>query len=392
MYQQPTNLSPDIRRLIDEGYEVEIKSGHLVVSSVPYVTASREVRRGVLVSTLNLVGDKTSVPDTHVIMFSGEFPCDRNGKPLAKIANSSGRKDLGGGLLVDHQFSSKPISGMYSDYYQKMTTYAAILSNEAVAIEPGVTPRTFKVIEAINDSSPFHYLDTASSRAGIVVTARKLERETVGIIGLGGTGSYVLDFVAKTHAEEIHLFDGDFFGQHNAFRAPGAATIEELGSHPLKVDFFKKKYDCFRRGIHAHGVYLDDTNLVLLRKLSFVFLCMDAGPAKAHIIAALEEYGIPFIEAGMGLDLIDGQITGTLRTTFSEESRRGAARARIPLQGFGHNDLYSRNIQVAELNALLAILAIIKWKKFRGFYVDLEMELTSVMNIDGNQLLNEDAA
>jgi hypothetical protein len=35
----------------------------------------------------------------------------------------------------------------------------------------------------------------------------------------------VLDFTAKTHVKEIHLFDGDTFFQHNAFRAPGAANL-----------------------------------------------------------------------------------------------------------------------------------------------------------------------
>ena len=126
--------------------------------------------------------------------------------------------------------------------------------------------------------------------------------------------------------------------------------------------------------------------------MTFVFLCMDAGPAKTHIVAALEGFEIPFVDAGMGLDLINGQVTGSLRTTFSEPRRREAAKARIPLHGTGHNDLYGRNIQVAELNALLAVLAIVKWKKYRGFYADLEGELTSVFNTDGNQLLNEDAA
>ena len=147
-----------------------------------------------------------------------------------------------------------------------------------------------------------------------------------------------------------------------------------------------------RRGIHAHGIYLDQSNIEILRNLTFVFLCMDAGPAKQYIIEALEGFGIPYIDAGMGLDLVDGRLTGSLRTTLSQPERREAARARIPVSGAGHNDLYSRNIQVAELNSLLADLAVIKWKKYRDFYADLEDELTSVFNIDGNQLLNEDAA
>ena len=53
---------------------------------------------------------------------------------------------------------------------------------------------------------------------------------------------------------------------------------------------------------------------------------------------------------------------------------------------------YDRNIQVAELNALNAVMAIIKWKKLWGFYVDLEREHHSTYTIDGNEFTNEDPA
>ena len=80
----------------------------------------------------------------------------------------------------------------------------------------------------------FCYTDTASSRAEIGVVSAKLKGGAVGIVGLGGTGSYILDLVAKTPMAEIHLFDGDKLLQHNAFRAPGAPSIETLKEAPLK--------------------------------------------------------------------------------------------------------------------------------------------------------------
>jgi hypothetical protein len=51
---------------------------------------------------------------------------------------------------------------------------------------------------------------------------------------------------------------------------------------------------------------------------------------------------------------------------------------------------YARNIQVADLNALNACLAVIRYKKHLGFYRDLEREHNSLYTIDGNHLLNED--
>ena len=56
--------------------------------------------------------------------------------------------------------------------------------------------------------------------------------------------------------------------------------------------------------------------------------------------------------------------------------------------GNNENNDYSRNIQIAELNALNAALAVIKWKKTLGFYLDLEQEAQSVYQIDGNHLVN----
>ena len=48
----------------------------------------------------------------------------------------------------------------------------------------------------------------------------------------------------------------------------------------------------------------------------------------------------------------------------------------------------SGNAQLAELNALNAALAVIKWKKVRGFYNDLMREFNSEYVIDGNKLIN----
>jgi hypothetical protein len=65
-------------------------------------------------------------------------------------------------------------------------------------------------------------------------------------------------------------------------------------------------------------------------------------------------------------------------------------KGRIPLQGGGLDDLYARNIQVADLNMVNAGLAIMRWKRLRGFYKDLEGEHFSLFTLDGNHMLNED--
>jgi hypothetical protein len=199
--------------------------------------------------------------------------------------------------------------------------------------------------------------------------------------------------VAKTPVREIRLFDADEFLQHNAFRAPGAPTIEELRDAPLKVDYLKGIYSKMHRGIVAHRTRLAADNLGLLDGTTFAFLCLDAGEAKRAIVGKLEALGVPFVDTGMGLELVDGSHGGMLRVTASTpEKRDHVHQGRIPFAGGGADDVYASNIQVADLNALNAVLAVIKWKKVRGFYRDLEREHHCTYTTDGNQLENGDRA
>ena len=387
MSQQLISRSPDLKRLRDDGFDIEIRANYLLMN-VPYVNSAKEIKRGILVSELTLAGDVTAAPSTHVVDFAGEHPCDADGSEIAKIKHQSIQKQLDKDLAVQHSFSSKPPGG-YKDYYDKMATYAAIISSPAHAIDPSVRAQTFPVIEADEVESPFNYFDTASSRADINMATRKLELRKVAIVGIGGTGSYVLDLVAKTPVREIHLFDGDDFLLHNAFRSPGAPSIEELRKAPKKVAHFKELYSKMHRGIVAHPYYVDGGNVEQLREMDFVFLC---GGAKNLIVEKLEAFGTPFVDVGMGIYMADDSLGGILRVTTSTPAQREHVRAknRIPFStGDGKND-YDRNIQIADLNALNAALAVIKWKKIFGFYLDLGREHHTTYTIDGNMLINED--
>jgi hypothetical protein len=391
MLHQLINRSPDLKKLRDEGYDVEILSGHLLVKDVPYVNARREVKRGILVSTLTLAGDVTTTPDNHVAYFVGDHPCRSDGTEIGQIKNASDRKVLAEGLVVDHTFSAKP-HDPYPDYYAKMATYVSVLEGQARVIEPPVTAKTFPVIEAGNDDDEtvFNYVDTASSRAEIDLITKKLAIPKVAIVGLGGTGAYVLDLVAKTPVEEIHLFEGNAFLQHNAFRSPGAPSIEELRAKPGKAAYLQGIYAKMRRGIVVHPEHVGPENVELLREMQFVFLCLDRGTSKKLIVERMEEFGIPFIDVGMGIYETDGMLGGVLRVTTSSPEQRDHFRSRVSFSDGDQHNEYARNIQTADLNALNAALAVIKWKKRFGFYIDLDREHHCTYTIDGNTLTNED--
>jgi len=368
-----------------------MKSGYLLVRHVPYVDGNKQVRFGILVCSLNLAGDMAAAPDDHTIFFGGAAPCDANGNGLNIMAGSA--RQTMAEVEVDHRFSCKPgPTGKYSDYYAKITTYVGVLGGPALALDPSSTATTFKAIAAAEEESVFHYLDTASSRVGIESLSAKLAVRKVAIVGVGGTGAYVLDLVAKTPVGEIHLFDGDVFFQHNAFRAPGAASVAELTEQPKKVHYYAARYSKMHRHVVPHDYYLDDGNAGELSDMDFVFLCVDGTPAKKALINALQLCSVPFVDVGMGIIMVDGCLTGLLRVTTSTCEKHNHVHDRI---GFLTNDdahEYERNIQVADLNALNAALAVVKWKKHCKFYADIEGEHQTAYSIDSNLLTNDDYA
>lgn len=391
MSQQQISRNADLKALMDDGYEVAIKVGHLVLYNVPYVSAQRKVMRGTLISVLEVNGDDTIRPKQHIAFFAGEHPCDKDGNKLRHIEHSSGRQQLGEGLVGDHSFSSKPKEG-YRDYHHKMSTYAEMIAKHAKAIEAEATARTYVVTTSDDPDPIFNYTDSASTRAGIAAISNKLALNKVGIIGLGGSGSYVLDFIAKTPIREIHLFDGDDFLQHNAFRSPGAPSLETLKERHKKVDYLAEIYALMRKNVIPHATHIDETNIDLLDGMDFVFLCIDSGEAKKPIVEKLEADNVPFVDVGMGIEVVDEKLLGIVRVTASTPTMRDHFRARV---GFGDGDAddnYSKNIQIADLNALNAALAVIKWKKLFGFYTDFDNEHSSNYTIDGNMITNTDKA
>jgi len=208
----------------------------------------------------------------------------------------------------------------------------------------------------------------------------------IGIIGLGGTGSYILDFVSKNLVKEIHLFDNDTFDTHNAFRAPSAPSIEKLTERPTKVAYFKSIYSNMHKNIYEHKQFVDATNIDEIYCLDFVFISIDNGESKKVIIDNLLEKNIPFVDVGLGIRVHDNKLDGIIRTTSFDGNRKEHIDKTISFKNRDDED-YVSNIQIAELNAFNAVMAIFKWKKHFGVYNDEINELHSVYQISANMLV-----
>ncbi len=390
----PISRSPDLQALVRDGYDIAIVAGYLLVRNVPVVDRYLRICRGTLVSRLDLAGDRTVRPRDHQAWFAGAFPCDSTGRPLVGMVHANDSRNLGGGLHVDHMLCSRPVGREFIDYYEKMVTFVQQISGHASSLDPTATARSRHVVADESGDAVFRYVDTASSRAGIGALADRFAGLSIGIVGLGGTGSYVLDLVAKTPVRTIHLFDDDVLLQHNAFRAPGAASVEDLACGRYKVDHFDLTYSRMHRGIVPHRLRVGPATYSLLDHLDFVFLCIDGTEGKRDLVARIEDRGLAFIDVGMGLTVGERGLSGVLRTTTSTPAMRDHVwdRNRIPFDSAGAEDAYSTNVQVADLNALAASLAVIRWKRLCGFYDDQEGEHFSTYTVDGNHMLSEEFA
>jgi hypothetical protein len=386
----PIARDPDLGRLLDDGYDVVVQAGHLVIRHIPYVTPGKTVAYGFLTYPVTISGDRIVSDTDHRIWFGGDAaPCNEHGQKIS-CANPE-QRIVSDDYKADYMLSSKPGPNGYPSEYEKVTAYARIIAHPAAAIDPTATATPGGAWQEVEDDLPFVYRDTATSRAGLAEINRKYRGHRIALIGLGGSGGYVLDQVAKTPVDAIKVIDGDTFDNHNAFRAPSAPTLDKLRERPNKAEYFADLYSNMHTGITPHPEYIDEINLHLLDDVTFVFMSMDDGTTKPAVIAYLAERGIPFIDVGMGVEEVDGKLAGLLRVTLGLPGTATTTGIPVPADDAERDD-YDRNIQIADLNALNALLAVIRWKRYLGIYADGTGETFSTYDLFTNHITNEDTS
>ena len=373
----------DLTALVEDGYNIDIIGGYLLVRNIPYVTETGDIRTGDIVSTLELQGENTASPlSDHTVWWTGQMPhyADRTSMKDAICSNvwTKGRS-MGNGLEAYSRWSIKPRHKgghrAYRDQKEKIDTYVNEITGQADVLRPGVLEAAKSGAESeVAIQSRFKYLDMNAFRSGTRGIEQAISDEVVAVIGIGGSGSYLVDILAKTNIKELHLYDDDVLLQHNAFRLAGAAQAGELTGNIKKVDWHKNNYVAVRdNGIYAHDKQISVKTLAELNHCTMVFIAVDRLDVRRSIQTHCEALGIAHIAVGLGID-IEGEDNDQLggmvkvevqhcpRIRNDEENREIMAQA-------DDDDMYG-NIQTAELNMLSAALAIIEWKALRGFYTN----------------------
>lgn len=380
----------DLKKLVEKGYAVALDSNHLIIRDIPYLNEKGELRIGAIVSKLDFIDQDHVRQVDHQIFFCGSHPCELNGRKIANLGGGTMTIQLASpDLIVERSFSNKPTkTGVYADHFEKIENYVALFSGPAMERYPDKKPYTFKEYESINHSV-FKFNDTLTSRAEIGDLATNFNEDIIAIIGLGGTGSYLLDFLVKTPVKEIRGFDCDKYHIHNGFRSPGTLSENELGKS--KAEVYQNRYENFRHGLKIESKFIMVDSEEDLEGVTFAFVCVDKGDSRAAIFELLIKMGIPFIDVGMGLNREDKeQIGGMLRTTYysTQEAQRIADMKLAPMVDYP-DDIYHNNIQISELNALNASIAVLKYKQIRGFYRDTDKFYNMLFDIGDSRNVGE---
>lgn len=372
MYHQLVNHNDDIRQLVDKGYAVAFDSNCLVIRDIPYLDSEGHLQKGAIVTRLVFTNENKVIQEDHQIFFAGSHPHGIDKKPIPNLGGGSVQfslSDASKDVVIERSFSNKPIkAGKFQDFFEKIESYVTIISGPAMELH-NANPYTFHSVEDVETDPIFKFRDTLTSRAGITDLAVKFKDDVIAVIGLGGTGSYILDFLVKTPVREIRAFDLDKFYFHNAFRSPG--KIEQSEFDTPKAEVYLKRYESFRTGLSIFPKLIDASCEDDLNGVTFAFVCVDKGSSRSEIFDLLISKGIPFIDVGMGLSRKQDSLSGMLRTTYysSEDAQRMRDMGLTELKDT-QDGIYRTNIQIGELNALNACLAVIRFKQLRGFYLE----------------------
>jgi hypothetical protein len=369
VFQKLVNHNGDIERLVKKGYAVAFDSNYVIIRDIPYLDAQGQLHWGALAAKLVFADQTRVIQDDHQVFFAGGPPHGLDGKPIPNLADRQAKLTLTEAcrdVVVERRFSNKPKKGgKFTDFYEKIESYVTIISGPAME-KHGVNPYTFRTVKVVPDSV-FKFHDTLTSRAEIGDLSVKFKDDIVAVIGLGGTGAYVLDLLVRTPVREIRAFDLDGFHVHNAFRSPG--RTEESEFRKPKAQVYAERYGNFRHGLAIIPKLIDAACVQDLEGVTFAFVCVDKGSSRAGIFDLLLERRIPFIDVGMGLNRKHKALNGMLRATYySAENGADVRQKKLAEEVDNENDVYRTNIQTAELNALNACLAVIRFKQIRKFY------------------------
>lgn len=365
--------NPFVQDLLDEGFDVDFIGGYFVIYGLPYLDEKGGLEHGDWVSPVDLADGVLGPPSNHQAWFRGGRPHDQGGRQL-RLGGGPDKVTVVVGFETDQSFSFKLAEAgqmrSYVSFEEKVRTYVDAITAPALAAYPDATPLRGIEKRAAEQGTPLRFPDTLSARYHMNDVSFLLRDKRVAIVGMGGTGSYILDFIARTHLAEIAIFDDDTVHVHTIFRFPGFIP-RAIGR--LKVDALAEQYGNWHANVVPVSERVTEANVATLGAFDFVFVALDHGPSRAAIVGWLTANGVPFVDCGMGLNRAPVGLNGVVRITGVDRAayERTIGTAYLPASDPEGGE-YRKQGQIAELNALNATFAVIRFKQHFGIYERLD--------------------
>lgn len=355
------------------GWTIEVHPNRVSVGGVPYRKKGGQTGTcQISIETeddLSMRAPENSGGAPHAARLSGVdegHAYQANGEPVGNVLWTDGTKEC--------VISIKRDDGEYLNGWHALLVYTATVAGE-------VRGEARERIEKI-----FRFEIAGQNARDMQDWRDRARGQRIGIVGLGGVGLWILDLMSKTDVKEIRIWDGDKIEGRNLVRAPGWAGQDAIGRN--KAEYFGEHYGRMRAGVTTYGQYWhsgdpDDT----LEGLDFVFVAVDKVETRTGLCEKLEEKRVPFIDVGMGIERREERVRGSCQVFFSGED---PSRWRIGIptaEGAGEQDYYE--LQLADLGALNAALAVGIWRRHIGQYEEEEKDWLIRYWIDNNDLLKK---
>ena len=228
--------------------------------------------------------------------------------------------------------------------------YALFLGRSASSREAASRPYTLNVL---GDQLP-----EAVEWRDLVV------QECVAIVGLGGVGAWIADFVVKADPREIHGWDYDCIEPKNILRMPGGLDPNVWIGRP-KADWFQDTYSLIHTDVHGYNKKVLPENVQeVIEKTTFAFLAVDDADDRMMVCDTLANAGIPFVVVGLSPVRKDKRVNVSIRIVTAHVGV-SSWREAIPQVGRAGQEDYG-SLDLPEVYSMAAGWAIQSWRKMRG--------------------------
>ena len=127
-------------------------------------------------------------------------------------------------------------------------------------------------------------------------------RLRIGVVGLGGGGSHVVQQLAHIGIRNFVLFDDDRIDESNLNRLVGA-TLRDKEDGTLKFDIAKRVISNLHMDFDVKGGAIKwEESPEHLQSCDIVVGCVDSLDARRSLEAECRRYLIPYVDIGMGID------------------------------------------------------------------------------------------